>query len=360
MSEEPVLRVDDLRTTFHTPRGDVRAVDGASLRLWPGETLGVVGESGSGKSVLGRSSMGLITTAGDVTVSGSAMLAGNDVHAVSAKERRRLWGPEIAMVFQDPMTSLNPVKRIGRHLSETLRLHLGLGRREARERAAELLAEVGIPEPARRCGQYPHELSGGMRQRVVIAIALACAPKVLIADEPTTALDVTVQKQILDLLQSLGRRHDMATLLISHDLGAISGRADRVTVMYAGQVVESADTAAVFTRPAHPYAHGLIGAIPRLSATPHTALDSIGGQPPDLASPPVGCRFAPRCGRAAEICATDPPELRDLADVESGTDVHRARCHFPVSAATTASSSQRTPEAFDMSGAALHNRTAEG
>lgn len=330
MNETAVLTVDDLRTTFHTTRGDVRAVDGVSLRLHPGETLGVVGESGSGKSVLGRTTMGLISNGPGTTVSGTVLLAGRDIHRLATGARRRLWGPEIGMVFQDPMTSLNPVKRIGKHLVETLRWHLGLGRRAATERARELLTQVGIPEPARRLDQYPHELSGGMRQRVVIAIALACSPKVLIADEPTTALDVTVQKQILDLLASLSTELDMATILISHDLGAVRGRSDRVAVMYAGQVVEQAATSRVFAAPAHPYAEGLLGSIPQLADAPHTELRTIGGQPPDMTAPPPGCRFGARCRYATERCEVEAPVLAELTSEGSGTDSHLARCHFPL------------------------------
>src|SRR5699024_4562506 len=256
------------------------------------------------KSVLARTIMGLVATGPGVNVSGRVTVAENEIHMMSPRQRRRLWGPEIAMVFQDPMTALNPVKRVGRHLTETLRRHDDLSRRAARQRAAELLAEVGIPEPARRCRQYPHELSRGMRQRVVIALALAGSPKVLIADEPTTALDVTVQQRILDLLHELNERHEMATLLISHDLGVISSRADRVMVMYSGRAVVTAGARALSDGPAHPYSAGLIGAIPRLTAPPHTTLHTIGGQPPGLAQPPVGCRFAPRCEYARDVCTT--------------------------------------------------------
>lgn len=334
MNETVVLTVDDLHTTFHTARGDVRAVDGVSLRLHAGETLGVVGESGSGKSVFGRTTMGLISSGPATTVSGTVSLAERDVHSLSPGERRRLWGPEIGMVFQDPMTSLNPVKRIGKHLVETLRLHLGLGRRAARQRALELLTQVGIPEPGRRLDQYPHELSGGMRQRVVIAIALACSPKVLIADEPTTALDVTVQKQILDLLASLSTELDMATILISHDLGAVRGRSDRIAVMYAGRVVEQAPTRTVFAAPAHPYAEGLLGSIPRLDDAPHTQLRTIGGQPPDLTAPAQGCRFGPRCSYVTERCRSEAPALAELSPDDSGTAEHLARCHFPLNGPT--------------------------
>uniref|UniRef100_A0AAU3H283 ABC transporter ATP-binding protein n=1 Tax=Streptomyces sp. NBC_01401 TaxID=2903854 RepID=A0AAU3H283_9ACTN len=325
----PLLTATDVRTGFHTPRGLVQAVDGVSLSLSEGETLGIVGESGSGKSVLGRTVMGLITDGPGTTVSGTVLLGGKDIHALSPAGRRALWGTEVAMVFQDPMTSLNPVKKIGAHLSESVRAHLGLSRTESRERAVELLRKVGIPEPSRRAGQYPHELSGGMRQRVVIAMALACSPRLLIADEPTTALDVTVQKQILDLLQSLARDLRMATVLISHDLATVAGRTDRVAVMYAGRVVEYAPTASVFARPRHPYSSALIASIPRLDLPPHTLLPTIEGRPPNLLHPPPGCRFAPRCGAATDRCTTESPPL-------TGHDGERddglVACHHPLGA----------------------------
>ncbi len=318
----PLLEVDDLRTRFLTPRGPIQAVDGVSLTLDAGETLGIVGESGSGKSVLGRTVMGLIGNSPTTSVTGTVRVDGVDVHELAPKGRRALWGTKIAMVFQDPMTSLNPVKKVGTHLTESLRFHRGLSRAAARARAIELLRQVGIPEPERRAGQYPHELSGGMRQRVVIAMALACDPKLLIADEPTTALDVTVQKQILDLLQSLAERLQMATILISHDLGTVSGRTDRVAVMYAGRVVESGDTAQVFGRPRHPYSGALIESIPRLDALSHSLLPAIEGQPPNMLKPPSGCRFAPRCAFAEDKCRTESPELVD-----------EVACHFPLAAA---------------------------
>ena len=324
-----LLEVEDLRTVFHTARGDVAAVDGVSLVLHAGETLGIVGESGSGKSVLGRTVMGLVTTGPTTTVSGSVRLDGQDVHAMRAKERRQLWGPKVAMVFQDPMTSLNPVKKIGVHLTEPLRLHQGLDRRAAREQAVDLLRQVGIPEPVRRLGQYPHELSGGMRQRVVIAMALSCNPELLIADEPTTALDVTVQKQILDLLAGLSAERHMAVILVSHDLGAVVGRTDRVAVMYAGRVAETSRTAEVFSHPLHPYSEALLASIPQLEAPPHTRLRAIDGRPPDMAAPPPGCRFAPRCPRAEDRCRSELPLLRDPRPEPTAVD-HRAACHFPL------------------------------
>ncbi|MDN5893753.1 MAG: ABC transporter ATP-binding protein [Nocardioides sp.] len=324
---EHVLEVDDLHTTFSTPRGLMRAVDGVSLTLGAGETLGVVGESGSGKSVLGRTIMGLISNNANTEVTGSVRIAGQDVHEMKPGARRKLWGPEVAMVFQDPMTSLNPVKKVGVHITEALRLHLGLNRKDATERAVDLLRQVFIPEPVRRMKQYPHELSGGMRQRVVIAMALACDPKLLIADEPTTALDVTVQKQILDLLATLASERNMATILVSHDLGAVAGRTDRVAVMYGGRTVETSSTSRVFANPRHPYSEALIASIPQLRDAPHTVLRAIEGAPPNMLNPPTGCRFAPRCRFAQDRCREEEPLLRDLGERDV---VHRGACHFPL------------------------------
>lgn len=330
-NDRPVLEVTDLSTRFHTPRGEVSAVDGVSLALRAGETVGIVGESGSGKSVLGRTLMGLVAAGPSTTVEGTVRVAGHDVHALRPRARRRLWGPEIAMVFQDPMTSLNPVRRIGDHLTDPLRLHLGLSRRDAAARAVELLDRVGIPDPRRRVRQYPHELSGGMRQRVMIAVALSCDPSVLVADEPTTALDVTVQKQILDLLDDLAAERRMATLLISHDLGAIRGRTDRVLVMYAGRLVEQAPTAELFRAPLHPYTDGLLGSVPALDAVPHTLLRTIEGTAPDLTRPARGCRFAPRCARRVEECLDVAPALVPLPGVGPGTAPGRlVSCHRPL------------------------------
>ncbi|ASR39336.1 dipeptide/oligopeptide/nickel ABC transporter ATP-binding protein [Prauserella marina] len=321
-----LLAVDGLRTSISTTGGVVTAVDGVSLTVGRGETLGIVGESGSGKSVLGRTIMGLYTTRGPVTITGEVRFAGEDIHAMGQRERRALWGAEIGMVFQDPMTALNPVKKVGAHLTETLRRHQTLGRTPAVEKAAELLDLVGIPDPRRRLAQYPHELSGGMRQRVVIAMALANEPALLIADEPTTALDVTVQRQILDLLDTLQSELGMAIILISHNLGVVAGRADRVAVMYAGRLAETAPTDAVFDDPRHPYTHALLGAIPRLEQRPHLRLAAIGGAPPDMVAPPKGCRFAPRCQYAKDDCTTVLPHLRPVPDLAG----HEFACHHPV------------------------------
>jgi peptide/nickel transport system ATP-binding protein len=320
-----LLEVEDLRTTMHTARGDLAAVDGVSLRLAKGETLGIVGESGSGKSVLGRTVMGLHRTGPLTTVTGTVRFEGRDLHAMRPAELRELWGSRIGMVFQDPMTALNPVKKAGRHVVETLREHRGLSRSAAATRAVELFDLVGIPDPRRRVDQYPHELSGGMRQRVVIAMALANDPALLIADEPTTALDVTVQRQILDLLDRLQAELGMAVILISHNLGVVAGRADRVAVMYAGRIVETTDATTIFRDPRHRYTAALLAAIPRLELEPHRRLEAIRGAPPDLVAPPPGCRFAPRCRFALDDCTSSPPALAGAPDVD-----HAFACYHPV------------------------------
>jgi peptide/nickel transport system ATP-binding protein len=326
--DAPVLVVDDLRTQIHTPRGDVQAVDGISFTLGRGETLGVVGESGSGKSVLGRTIMGLYTTGPTMTITGRVLIAGKDVHTLRTSELRELWGGDVGMVFQDPMTALNPVKKVGVHLTESLRRHRGMSRQQAKNYAAELLGLVGIPEPRRRLDQYPHELSGGMRQRVVIAMALANEPVLLIADEPTTALDVTVQKQILDLLARLQGELGMAIMLISHNLGVVAGRADRVAVMYAGRVVETADASTLFEAPHHPYTEALLKAIPLLHEPPHARLAAIDGAPPNMIAPPVGCRFAPRCRYARDDCRQAPPALTPATGLAHPG--HFFACYHPV------------------------------
>ncbi|MFC0527704.1 ABC transporter ATP-binding protein [Phytohabitans kaempferiae] len=323
---QDLLDVEGLVTSFPTPRGELRAVDGLSLRLAPGEALGVVGESGSGKSVLVRTIMNLLPRNARVPPEARVRFAGRDVRALPRAEARHFWGPQMAMVFQDPMTSLNPVRTIGRQLTEPMRYHLRLGRRAARDRATELLTQVGIGEPERRLDQYPHELSGGMRQRVMIAIALSCSPKLLIADEPTTALDVTVQKEILDLLTRLRREMGMAMILISHDLGVVSGRTDRTMVMYAGRAVEVGPTAALFARTRHPYTAALLRSMPLIDQPSHTPLEVIPGSPPDLVAPPAGCRFAPRCRNAQEGCLVAPPPL----DPDPDEPRHRYACLYPV------------------------------
>jgi oligopeptide/dipeptide ABC transporter ATP-binding protein len=313
---EPLLEVRDLRTHFTTREGVVRAVDGVSLSVDTGRTLGLVGESGCGKSVTALSILGLIPKPPARIVGGEVLFRGRDLTTLSERELEDVRGKRIAMVFQDPMTSLNPTLTIETQLVETMRRHLDVSRREASRRAVELLDEVGIPNPESRLGDYPHRLSGGMRQRVMIAMALSCEPDVLIADEPTTALDVTVQAQVLDLLDRLRREHDMAMIVITHDMGVIAEVADEVAVMYAGQIVEQASAAALFARPEHPYTEALLGALPQLDddASRVGRLTAIPGRPPSLVEPPVGCRFAARCPYAEEPdgCAEHPPELREL------------------------------------------------
>ena len=318
-----LLEATDVRTAFRTPRGVVRAVDGVSLTLDRGRTLGIVGESGSGKSVLSRSIMGLLPKR-NVERGGTVLYEGRNLVDMPTDELRSLWGTELAMVFQDPMTSLNPVLRIGNQIAEGLKVHVGLDRKDADATALQLLRSVGIPEPERRMRQYPHELSGGMRQRVMIAIALACGPKVLFADEPTTALDVTVLAQILNLLARQQRERDMAVILVTHDLGVVAGRADEVAVMYAGQIVESAPTTELFANVRMPYTEALLKSIPLIERPSHTPLQVIPGRPPDLVNPPSGCRFSPRCPYAQDQCRAEAPPLVD------GGNGHLYRCWFPV------------------------------
>jgi len=319
-----LLVIDDFRTHFDTPAGLVRAVDGVTFSLERGKTLGIVGESGSGKTVLARSIMGLLTSR-SVVRGGSATYDGQELVGARNAQLRALWGTEMAMVFQDPMTSLNPVMKIGRQITEGLRYHLDVPKDEANEQALQLLNSVGIPDPKRRLSQYPHELSGGMRQRVTIAIALACGPKLLFADEPTTALDVTVQAQILNLLNQQQRERHMAMVLVTHDLGVVAGRTDEIAVMYAGQIVEKAPTRTLFANVRMPYTEALLKSIPKLEDPSHTRLQIIGGRPPDLINAPSGCRFAPRCPYAQPKCHTEQPPL-----VEAETPGHLFRCWFPV------------------------------
>ena len=324
--DTPTLVVEDLCTSFATDRGELKAVDGVSFTLRSGRTLGVVGESGSGKSAMARSVMNLLPP-GSSTSSGRVVLNGRDLRNLTRREARHVWGVELAMVFQDPMTSLNPVMQVGRQIGEGLRYHRGLHRRAAQIRALELLEQVGIGDPERRLREYPHQLSGGMRQRVMIATALACEPKLLIADEPTTALDVTVQKQILDLLDRLRRRHRMAMILITHDLSVVAGRTDEVVVMYAGRIVEKAPTARLFTAMRHPYTQALFESIPKIAQESHTRLRVIQGRPPDLSALPAGCAFAPRCASAQPRCLDEVPGLS--GDGDGGTG-HSFACFYPA------------------------------
>jgi peptide/nickel transport system ATP-binding protein len=310
----PLLEVEDLRTWFFTRDGVVRAVDGVSFRVMPGETLAIVGESGCGKSVTALSLLRLVPSPPGRIVSGSIRFAGRDLLSLNDAEMRDIRGNQISMIFQEPMTSLNPVMTIGRQIGEILELHQGLSRIRARRRAVEMLRLVHIPEPERRIEQYPHELSGGMRQRVMIAMALACNPKLLIADEPTTALDVTIQAQILDLMRELKQKIDAAIVLITHDLGVVAEMAERVVVMYAGHKAEEAPVGPLFRRPLHPYTKGLLGSVPRLgmaSAEGPPRLAEIPGTVPSLKDPMPGCRFAARCSFATEICHSQMPAFEE-------------------------------------------------
>ncbi|MDW8315178.1 MAG: ABC transporter ATP-binding protein [Rhodovarius sp.] len=312
-----MLEVESLSVIFRTGRGPLRAVDGVSLSLLPGRSLALVGESGCGKSATALALMGLLPP--DARVEGRIRFEGMDLLAMAPAARRALNGGAMAMIFQEPMTSLNPAFTVGEQVAEAIRIHEGATPEQAMRRAIAMLERVRIPEAARRAGQYPHQLSGGMRQRVMIAMALACRPRLLIADEPTTALDVTVQAQILALLEELKREMGTAILLVTHDLGVVADHADEVAVMYAGRIVEVAPAAALFARPEHPYSIGLMGAAPRF-AEPGGRLASIPGTVPDLMAPPPGCRFAPRCPFRLPACDEQPP-LRALA---AG---HLAACH---------------------------------
>ena len=320
-----LLVVDNLKTHFETERGVVRAVDGVSFSLSEGQTLGVVGESGSGKSVLSRSIMNLLPKRG-VRREGTITFDGQLTSKLNAKQSRKLYGTGMAMIFQDPMTSLNPVVKIGRQITESLRLHFDMDKKFAVDTAEELLRSVGIPEPRRRLNEYPHQLSGGMRQRVVIAIALSCGPKLLFADEPTTALDVTVQKQILNLLARQQAERRMSMILVTHDLGVVAGRTDEIMVMYAGLAVEKAPTGPLFAAMRHPYTEALLKSIPKVGDPSHTRLEAIPGRPPNTINPPAGCRFAPRCPYAQSKCETELPPL--TADPHDPS--HFYRCWYPV------------------------------
>ena len=345
----PLLEVSDLRTEFQTARGVIKAVDGVSFTLARGRTLGVVGESGSGKTVLTRSIMGLLPLDSKVASSGTVRLAGRELTGVAPEVLRQAWGTEVALIFQDPGTALNPVVRVGRQVTESLRKRLGFDRKGAYETALALLTSVGIAAPERRMRAYPHELSGGMRQRVMIAIALACSPRLLLADEPTTGLDVTVQAQILDLLAAQQRERAMGLILVTHDLGVVATRTDEIAVMYAGRIVEHAPTIDLFARTRMPYTEALMRSIPRLTDPSHTRLRAIPGRPPDLASNIVGCPFAPRCPYVQARCRSDAPPLS-----QEGPD-HRYACWYPVGtpqghAALAANVAARQPAALALTG----------
>ncbi len=325
-ADEPLLVVDGLCTHLKTPQGLARVVDEVSFSLARRRVLAVVGESGSGKSMLARSIMGLVPEPPGIRAGGRVLFDGKDLIALSEREISEIRGRDIAMVFQDPMTSLNPVLRIGEQIAEVVRHHLGMDRAAARARALELLSAVGIPMPERRLDEYPHQLSGGLRQRVVIAIALACRPRLLIADEPTTALDVSIQAQILRLLKRYQRENDMAMIFVSHDLGTVAGIADDIAVMYAGRIVEYGPVGQVLNAPRMPYTEALLRSIPRLDAPSHGRLDAIRGRPPLLTALPEGCAFEARCPYAQPRCATERPLL-------SGAQ-HAFACWFPCSTAS--------------------------
>jgi peptide/nickel transport system ATP-binding protein len=319
----PLLEIEDLHTHIQLREGTVHAVDGVSLHVDPGETLGIVGESGCGKTMTALSIMGLLPVGGRIA-DGSVHLDGRRISGLSEDHMRKIRGNEIGMIFQDPLTSLNPTMTVGRQIAEAVQLHREVSKEQAMDRAAEVLGLVGLPRPKERLNEYPHQFSGGMRQRVMIAMALACEPKLLIADEPTTALDVTIQKQILELIDDLRKRLGMSVILVTHDLGVIAGRADRVAVMYAGKIAETTDTTTLFANPRHPYTEALFQALPDKAAETRERLYSIPGTPPDLVHPPKACRFAPRCRYAREHCREEEPQLF------GETVGHTFACFYPV------------------------------
>jgi oligopeptide/dipeptide ABC transporter ATP-binding protein len=320
---EPLLAVDDLRVEFWTARGTIYAVNGVSFDIAPGETLGIVGESGSGKSVTALALLGILARAGRA-VGGTAEFEGRDLLQLSDDELRTIRGKDIAMIFQDPMTSLNPVLTIGRQIREALETHFGMEKEEAEERTADALDRVGIPSAKMRLRDYPHQFSGGMRQRAMIAMALACEPKLLIADEPTTALDVTIQAQILDLLKEIVSERDAALILITHDLGVVAGMCQRVNVMYGGMFMETGEAEQVFLRPRHPYTLGLLQSVPRLDAARKAALHPIEGNPRDMLEPLRACPFQPRCRYEVDESSRSVPPL---VQIEPG---HKVACFNPV------------------------------
>lgn len=319
---EPQLSVRDLEVRFPTERGVVRAVNGVSFDLDKGQTLGIVGESGSGKSVTAKTLMNLLPRSAQID--GSVTFEGKDVRQLAEQGQQHFWGVEMTMVFQDPMTSLNPVKKCGEQIAETLRYHLGRDKKEAIAESIDLLGQVGIPEPSKRVHQYPHELSGGLRQRVVIAMALACQPKLLIADEPTTAVDVTVQRHLLNLLDRLREERGMSMILITHDLGVARGRCDDVAVMYGGRIVERSATETLFSDSRHPYTDALLRTIPRIDQPSHTRLEPIPGRPPEMIDPPEQCSYAPRCRFAQPDCLERVPEPQGVLGLHEFACLHPA------------------------------------
>jgi oligopeptide/dipeptide ABC transporter ATP-binding protein len=333
-----LIQVKNLRTSFFTPEGEVRAIDGVSFEIAEGKTLGLVGESGCGKSVTALSIMRLIASPPGKIVGGEILYRGRDLLKLNNEEMRKIRGNEISMIFQEPMTSLNPVFTVGNQIGEAIRLHQGLGKKETRAKTIEMLRLVKIADPQSRVDNYPHQMSGGMRQRVMIAMALSCNPSLLIADEPTTALDVTIQAQILELIKELQQKLGMALLLITHDLGVVAERADEVAIMYAGKIVERARAEAIFARPFHPYTVGLLNSLPGTGGKKKKRLDAIPGVVPSPLRLPSGCRFRDRCPNAEGICAEIEPEL-----VELEPD-HTVACYFPAS--------QKKPEFRPTIGAA--------
>lgn len=322
MGEQPILEIKNLQTHFYTESGIVKAVDGISFTLHKGQTLGIVGESGSGKSITAMSIMQLIPTPPGRIVGGEILFKQNDLIKKTEKEMRKIRGNEIAMIFQDPMTSLNPVLKVGEQIAEAIILHQGLGKQKAWEKAIEMLERVGIPEPRLRADNYPHEFSGGMRQRAMIAMALSCNPELLIADEPTTALDVTIQAQILELMNQLKAEFNTAIIMITHDLGVVAELCNQVLVMYAGNPVEYTDIETIFANPKHPYTWGLLASLPKLDDNNEERLEPIEGSPPDLRNLPRGCNFAERCKKVQQICLEKKPQLKE---VENG---HLVACHL--------------------------------
>ncbi|PHQ32674.1 peptide ABC transporter ATP-binding protein [Rhodopirellula bahusiensis] len=332
---QPLLQVADLKVSFKTDEGQVQAVRGISFDVREGETVAIVGESGSGKSVTNLAMMGLIPQPPGQVDSGTALFQGRDLLKMSDRELQSVRGRHVSMIFQDPMTALNPLMTIEQQMTEMTRLHLSLTKKEAAARAVDMLGLVGITSPEKRLRDYPHQFSGGMRQRVMIAMALSCEPELLIADEPTTALDVTIQAQIMDLLADLQERKGTAIVLITHDLGVVAGVADRVMVMYAGRIVEKADVNDLFASPKHPYTLGLLGSLPRFDTDRHEKLLAIPGGPPDMSEPILGCSFSPRCDFVQPVCHREDPTLQLKAEPTGAANLpvvqpHLAACHVEV------------------------------
>jgi oligopeptide/dipeptide ABC transporter ATP-binding protein len=353
---DELLRVEDLTVGFRTSRGVVRSVNGISFTLQRGRTLGIVGESGSGKSVTAKAIMGLLPKGG-TDIGGRILYEGRELTGQRDDVYQDIWGTEMAMVFQDPMTSLNPVMKIGKQITESLRIKLGMDRGDAKETAIRLLSAVRIPAPEKRFHEYPTQLSGGMRQRVVIAVALACGPKLLFADEPTTALDVTVQAQILDLLAEQQRDRYMGMVLVTHDLGVVAGRADHIAVMYAGRIVEYAPAAELFANVRMPYTEALLQSIPRVEDRSHTRLQAIAGRPPDLVDLPKGCAFAARCKYARERCRVERPLLEE----DPRSPDHLFACFYPTGTGVTIGSRPASePESSSLDGDMDGNSGADG